>query len=404
MKTIQSILVVFLLVCLGTITNAVCTDCAKDILEKEYKVKNDWPVLGPRPKVGGGPRNWGGLLGDRTGLQQWDIEHGGFQYRISMENNKDEKRVENFLDVLARLPIPYRKGLSCLESLELGTSPGGGLAMNIKVGKPPREEWKKKINLGFSGSARSNFGGFNTPLLYNLIHEISHICGYYGLSAEEWKSAIEADPTKVSYYGNTNQNEDLAEYGVAYAFAKYMHGDNPEALQRLREMTPNRFVSWEKTLNRCGIPSETPTTTPAPLQEGPPPQQEGNNSPPGTGPPPPPHDKKVTTGKSKGRKGLLRRIAKIKKNNKDQDLVQVGESKSRNAGKEGQDLVQVGESKSRNAGKKDPDLVQEGESKSRNAGKEGQDLVQVGESKSESESRSESRDEKKCKSGNEKVK
>jgi hypothetical protein len=282
MKIIQSILVVFLLGCLGTITNAVCTDCAKDILEKEYKEKNDWPVLGPRPKVVGGPRNWGGLLGDRTGLQQWGIEHGGFQYRISMENNKDEKRVENFLDVLARLPIPYRKGLSCLESLELGTAPGGGLAMNIpvKVGEPPREEWKKKINLGFgsgSGSARSNFGGFNTPILNNLIHEISHICGYYGLSAEEWKSAMEADPTKVSSYGNKNQNEDLAEYGVVYAFAKYMHGDNPEALQRLREMTPNRFVSWEKTLNRCGIPSKTPTTTP----------QEGNNSPPRAPTPPP---------------------------------------------------------------------------------------------------------------------
>ena len=50
--------------------------------------------------------------------------------------------------------------------------------------------------------------------------------------------------------------------------------------------------------------------------------------------------------------------------------------------------------------KKDQDLVQVGESKSRNAGKKDQDLVQVG----ESESRSESRDEKKCKSGNEKVK
>ena len=131
MKTIQSILVVFLLVCLGTITNAVCTDCAKDILEKEYKVKNDWPVLGPRPKVVGGPRNWGGLLGDRTGLQQWDIEHGGFQYKISIDEKEDQIPFKHFLGLLASLPSSYRRALKFISEegngLEFLKDGGGGM-------------------------------------------------------------------------------------------------------------------------------------------------------------------------------------------------------------------------------------------------------------------------------------
>ena len=111
---IQSILIIFLFGCFGTVTNAeLCTDCAKFILETEYKPK-DWPVLEPRPKVVGGPRTVTGVAiypnpGGR--LQQWDIEHGGFQYKISIDEKEDQIPFKHFLGLLASLPSSYRRAL-----------------------------------------------------------------------------------------------------------------------------------------------------------------------------------------------------------------------------------------------------------------------------------------------------
>ena len=256
MKMIQSILIVFLLGCLGTITNAEqCPDCARPILESAYGLKS-WPVLEPRPIVVGGPRTKTPWIGTSL-VQQWDIEHGGFQYRICLgEELKDRIPLEDLLGWVANVPIPYRKGLEIiseegkdgLEFLSRERVGNGGFA------------WEEYIHIGIHQNIVTNSEkGLHSAdeLMRVILHEIGHVCNarYIGGSRDdpntEWKAAIVADPTQVSNYGNTNSKEDMAEFGYLYAMAKYMHGDNPEYLKRLQQMTPNRFVLWEKILLSC---------------------------------------------------------------------------------------------------------------------------------------------------------
>ena len=108
---IQSILIIFLFGCFGTVTNAeLCTDCAKFILETEYKPK-DWPVLEPRPKVVGGTRKNRNKIGQETNYgsgingkrirgrsrNNFDEMENEFQLPTSYDNQGDEN---NFLDFL----------------------------------------------------------------------------------------------------------------------------------------------------------------------------------------------------------------------------------------------------------------------------------------------------------------
>ena len=253
MKMIQSILIVFLLGCLGTITNAEqCPDCARPILESAYGLKS-WPVLEPRPIVVGGPRTKTPWIGTSL-VQQWDIEHGGFQYRICLgEELKDRIPLEDLLGWVANVPIPYRKGLEIiseegkdgLEFLSRERVGNGGFA------------WEEYIHIGIHQNIVTNSEkGLHSAdeLMRVILHEIGHVCNarYIGGSRDdpntEWKAAIVADPTQVSNYGNTNSKEDMAEFGYLYAMAKYMHGDKPEYLKKLQQLTPNRFVLWKKIL------------------------------------------------------------------------------------------------------------------------------------------------------------
>ena len=89
-----------------------------------------------------------------------------------------------------------------------------------------------------------------------LLHEISHVIGSYlqlyeNNFMDRWENAMTSDNISVSDYGNTNVEEDMAEFGKFYAKSLVVG-----QFSQLEGLSPQRFQLWQYCLSKTNNENE----------------------------------------------------------------------------------------------------------------------------------------------------
>lgn len=97
---------------------------------------------------------------------------------------------------------------------------------------------------------RLNWTADASNIANTMTHEYGHSMDYsYGVnSSGKWQKAIDNDVVQVSPYGNSNRNEDMADFGRLY-FQCY---GNINRMYGLRQFFPNRCKEYVATLQKAG--------------------------------------------------------------------------------------------------------------------------------------------------------
>ena len=163
-----------------------------------------------------------------------------FEVNISAQPAIDYTSIENVLKRLERIPVEYWYGLKII------TEFGRGIQF---------------LHSSYFGGGAAAYGGMNyidtqTPSLSVLLHELGHTYEQYTrignsptLEAQSnilnpiWRNAIRSDNIRTSWYGNSNEWEDMAEFARLHAEC-LVEGH----LTELETLSPERFRIWERIL------------------------------------------------------------------------------------------------------------------------------------------------------------
>ncbi|MCD8048676.1 MAG: RICIN domain-containing protein [Clostridia bacterium] len=180
---------------------------------------------------------------EKTYIESYDVWRGTmlpvWAYSVVMEGDvegqvhewtmistvEDSSVVYDAIDALARFPYAMRKFIKNLIYREDSANNynGGGDTIWIRLSYVPSQN----------------------AIAQTLAHELGHVLDTNVTSDSAlWTRAMAADVIPVSGYGNSNREEDLAEFSRLYHMIKR----NPEDLKELEKVYPNRFEAYAALL------------------------------------------------------------------------------------------------------------------------------------------------------------
>jgi len=169
---------------------------------------------------------WGGKWEPGFG---YTITFDGGKHKITMycpEDNENAKYIaKNVAESLSNFPYEFRKFVTTVyyDPVNDNTYNGSKHDLWMRINYLPSVE----------GSTQT------------FAHELGHVMDYNTDRGNEWYEAIAADIVPVSGYGNTNRNEDLAEFSRLF-FISY---DKPDLHKAIQIVYPNRYKAFINMLH-----------------------------------------------------------------------------------------------------------------------------------------------------------
>ena len=189
-------------------------------------------------------------LNDKHTLTKYHVELRSTEYTpyaLSFEVNVSAKPAITYTDIkgvlarLERIPVQYWVGLRIISEFGRGIQ-----FLHASY---------------FGGGGAAAYGSMNyidtrTVSMNTLLHELGHTLEQYTRKGNAptlegqanilnpiWRNAIRSDDIRTSWYGNSNEWEDMAEFSRIYAQCLVQ-----ECLEKLESLTPQRFRIWERVL------------------------------------------------------------------------------------------------------------------------------------------------------------
>lgn len=138
---------------------------------------------------------------------------------------EDSSMVKDSIEALSRFPYAIRKHINRLiyRTDSANSYNGGGDTIWIRLNWVPNED----------------------QIAHTLAHELGHVLDTNLTSETDlWNRAKAADMASMSHYGNSNREEDLAEFSRAFNIVR----TNPDELKELQRVYPNRFAAYAALL------------------------------------------------------------------------------------------------------------------------------------------------------------
>lgn len=176
------------------------------------------------------------MKNDRSPGRTWLARVGETTFRVTIQDAA-KVEVDHVLAIVARLPARFRR---CLEVV---SEPGkDGVAIYAELGGAAAHGSQDYLNM------------IPAADVFVVMHEAGHVLEQRATKSQpdvlkRWADAIAADAISVSAYGDTITHEDQAEFALAYGIAL---ATGPEALARLRGLSPRRSALWEEILGLAG--------------------------------------------------------------------------------------------------------------------------------------------------------
>ena len=163
-----------------------------------------------------------------------------FEVNVSANPPITYTDIEDVLNRLERIPVEYWYGLQIISEF------GHGIQF---------------LHGSYFGGGAAAYGSMNyidtqTAELPTLLHELGHTFEQYTRIGNSptlepqsnilnpiWRNAIRSDDIRTSWYGNSNEWEDMAEFARIHAQCLV-----EESLDDLKVQSPERFRIWERIL------------------------------------------------------------------------------------------------------------------------------------------------------------
>ena len=176
------------------------------------------------------------MKNDRSPGRTWLARVGETTFRVTIQDAA-KVEVDHVLAIVARLPARFRR---CLEVV---SEPGkDGVAIYAELGGAAAHGSQDYLNM------------IPAADVFVVMHEAGHVLEQRATKAQpdvlkRWADAIAADAISVSPYGDTITHEDQAEFALVHGIAL---ATGPDALARLRALSPRRSALWEEILALAG--------------------------------------------------------------------------------------------------------------------------------------------------------